>query len=210
MHTIHSEILASLNFNKNKMLSLDWRTTIHWNVVQEPFQNNHICQDCMKNTRSTFESMVILKSRGQICRVLWTRIWTLSPGMEDNLTFNSSSGIFSTILTYMIMVENCQNNIWVYGCSAIQGTKFYSCWNFIKSASQSGTYSYIPCSYCAVCSTVPWHSTAMHCTLQSCIARCTMYNIVPCHALTVHCAIQSSYMHLQCNGKYSFVTASKK
>ena len=44
---------------------LDWRTTIRWNVVQTIFQHNHICQDCLKNTRSTFECMVILKSRGQ-------------------------------------------------------------------------------------------------------------------------------------------------
>jgi hypothetical protein len=42
---------------------LDWRSTIHWNVVLAFFQHNHICQDCWKNTRSTFECMVILKSR---------------------------------------------------------------------------------------------------------------------------------------------------
>ena len=61
----HSEILASLNFNKIKFFHLDWRTTIQWNVVLAIFQHNKICQDCCKITRSTFECMVILKSRGQ-------------------------------------------------------------------------------------------------------------------------------------------------
>ena len=44
---------------------LDWRTTIHLNVVLAIFQHNNICQDCWKNTMSTFECMVILQSRGQ-------------------------------------------------------------------------------------------------------------------------------------------------
>ena len=35
------------------------------NVVLVIFQHNNIHQDCWKNTRSTFECMVILKSRGQ-------------------------------------------------------------------------------------------------------------------------------------------------
>ena len=35
--------------------------------------------------------------------------------------------IFPTILTYMKMLENCQNNISVYDCSQIQGPTFYSC-----------------------------------------------------------------------------------
>ena len=48
-----------------KFCPLDWRKTIHWNVVQTLFQHNHISQDCWKNSRSIFECMVILKSRGQ-------------------------------------------------------------------------------------------------------------------------------------------------
>ena len=50
---------------KIKSCPLDWRTTIHWNVILALFQHNHICQDCWKNTRSSFECMVILQSRGQ-------------------------------------------------------------------------------------------------------------------------------------------------
>ena len=80
------------------------------------------------------------RTRGQICPVISTRIWTLFPGLENNHTLKCSSGIFQTVLTYMIILENCLNNISVYGCSPIQGTKFYSCWNLMKLGSQSGTY----------------------------------------------------------------------
>ena len=129
---------------------LDWRTTIHWNVVLAIFQHNHICQHRWKGTRSTFECMVIFQSRGQGPDSCWKYMtdlsrsfpsfWTLSPGFENNHTFKCWSGIFPTILTYMIMLENGQNKISVYGCSPIQGTKFYSCWNLMKPGSQSGTY----------------------------------------------------------------------
>ena len=133
-----------------KFCPLDWRTTTHWNVALPIFQHNHICQDCWKITRSTFECMVILKSRGQgtkkvenygqICPILSTRIWTLSPGLENNHKLKCWSGIFPKFLTYMIMLENCQNSISVYSCSSIQGTKFYFFFNFMKPGSQSETY----------------------------------------------------------------------
>ena len=80
------------------------------------------------------------RTTGQICPVISTRIRTLSPGLENNHTFKCWSGIFPTILTYTIMLENYQNNISVYGCSPIQGTKLYSCWNLKKPGFQSGTY----------------------------------------------------------------------
>ena len=35
--------------------------------------------------------------------------------------------------------KKCQ--ISLYGCSPIQGTTFYSCWNLMKPGSQSGTYT---------------------------------------------------------------------
>ena len=92
---------------------------------------------------SNQEDMVQKKWRttGQICPILSTRILTLSPGLQNNHTFKCWSGIFPTVLTYMIMLENCQNNISVYDCSQIQGTTFYSCWNFMKPGSQSATYT---------------------------------------------------------------------
>ena len=48
-----------------KFCPLDWWITIHLNVVRAIFQHNYKCQDCWKSIRSTFECMVILKSRGQ-------------------------------------------------------------------------------------------------------------------------------------------------
>ena len=62
------------------------------------------------------------------------------PGFENNHTFKCWSGIFPTILTYMIMLGNCQNNISLYGCSPIQGTKFYSRWNLMKPGSHYFCY----------------------------------------------------------------------
>ena len=63
----------------------------------------------------------------------------LSPGLENNHTLKCWSGIFPTILTNMIMLENGQNNILVFSCTPIQGTNLYSCWNLLKPGSQSGT-----------------------------------------------------------------------
>ena len=80
------------------------------------------------------------RTMGQICPILLTRIWTLSPGLENNKKLKCWSGIFPTILTYMILLENYQNNIWVYCCSPIQETTFYSCCNLMKPGSQNGIY----------------------------------------------------------------------
>ena len=77
------------------------------------------------------------RTMGKICPILSTRIWTLSPGLENNQTLKCWSGIFPTILTYTSMLENCQNNISVYGCSPIQGKKLDSFWNLMKPGSQS-------------------------------------------------------------------------
>ena len=83
------------------------------------------------------------RTTGQICAILSTRIWTLSPGLENNHTLKCWSGIFPTILTYVCMLENCQNNILVYGCSPIQGTELNFCWNLMKPRSQSGKWKKI-------------------------------------------------------------------
>ena len=57
----------------------------------------------------------IWRTTGQICPILSTRIWTLSPGLENNHTLKCWSGIFPTTWTYMLMFKNCQNQISVYG-----------------------------------------------------------------------------------------------
>ena len=79
-----------------------------------------------------------IKSTGQICPVVLHLFWTFSPGFENNHKFKCWSSIFPTIL-----LENCQNNISVYGGSSIQGKKSYSYSNFIKTGSQSKTYERI-------------------------------------------------------------------
>ena len=91
---------------------------MYWNVVQAIFQHNRIMQDCWKITRSTFKCLVIFKSRGpgdkvqkrwrttrQICPVHSTRIWTLSPGLENTYTYKCWFGIFPTILTYIPLLK---------------------------------------------------------------------------------------------------------
>ena len=123
---------------------------MHWNVVLAIFQHNHICQDCWKNTRSTFECMIIFTSRGQGPKKIENYGTNLSCTFNKNLDLvplirekpytQMLIWYFPTILTHMIMLENCENNISVYGFSSIQGTKFYSRWNLMKPGSQSGTY----------------------------------------------------------------------
>ena len=83
---------------------------------------------------------ILVESTRQICPIVLHLFWTLSPGFENNHIFKCWSDIFPTILTYLIMLENCQKNILVYGCSPIQGTKLLSCWNLMKPGSQSETY----------------------------------------------------------------------
>ena len=84
---------------------------------------------------------ILVESMGQICPIVLHLFWTLSPGFENKHMFKFWSGIFPSVLTYMNMLENCLNNISVYGCSQIQGTKFYSCRNLMKPGSQSGKYT---------------------------------------------------------------------
>ena len=86
---------------------------------------------------------ILVESTGQICPVVLIFFWTLSPGFGNNHTFKYWSRIFWTILSYIIMLENCQSNISVYGSSPIQGPTIYSCWNLMKLGSQSGTYKEI-------------------------------------------------------------------
>ena len=64
---------------------LDWIISIHWNVVLAIFQHNNICKDCWKNIRSTFECMVILKSRGQGPKQMENKGTNLSHTFNKNL-----------------------------------------------------------------------------------------------------------------------------
>ena len=113
---------------------------IYVKIVGE-IPDQHLSERLFSNQGDKVQTIV--KSIGQICPVVLHLFWTLSPGFENNHTLKCWSGIFPTILTYIIMLENCQNNISVYVCTPIQGTTFYSCWNLMKPGSQSGTYSFI-------------------------------------------------------------------
>ena len=65
LHKFHYEIVASINFDKNKILSPGLENNHTLKCCSGHFQHNYICQRCWKNTISTFECMVNLQSRGQ-------------------------------------------------------------------------------------------------------------------------------------------------
>ena len=64
LNMFHSEILASWNFDKNKILSPGLENNRTLKCCFGNF-STWICQECWKNTRSAFECIVILKSRAQ-------------------------------------------------------------------------------------------------------------------------------------------------
>ena len=113
--------------------SLDLRTTIHWNVVPAFFQHNHIYQGYWKNAGTTVQSL--FSNPGDMVHKRWetaVQIFPLfeqesvplSPGLKDKIAWKFWSGIFPTTLTYVVMLENCQNNISMYICFPIKGTRF--------------------------------------------------------------------------------------
>ena len=64
--------------------------------------------------------LILVESRGQICPVVFHLFRIFPPGLDNNDTLKCWSGNFPTSLIYMIMLENCQNNISMYCCSPIQ------------------------------------------------------------------------------------------
>ena len=131
-----------LIFKKNKFSPLNWKKPytemLFWqfpNIVGK-IPDQHLNVWLFSNPGDRVQKR--WRTMGKICPVLSTRIWTLSPGLENNHTLKCVYGIFPTTLN-KIMLEKCQNNISVYGCSPIQGTTFCSCWNLLKPGSQSGT-----------------------------------------------------------------------
>ena len=112
-HKLHSEILASLNFNKNKNFvpwigeqtyteMLVWQfsnITIYVKSVGK-ITNEHLSVRLFSNPGDKVQTLV--ESAGQICPFVLHLFSTLSPGFENNHTFKCSAGIFQTILTYII------------------------------------------------------------------------------------------------------------
>ena len=54
--------------------------------------------------------MILVKSRRQICPIVFLLFWTLSTGLENNDALKCQSCIFPTTLIYVVMLENCQSN----------------------------------------------------------------------------------------------------
>ena len=135
--------------------------------------------------------MIILKSWGQGPKKMENYGTNLSPGLENNHTFKCWSGIFPTILTTMIMLENWLNNISVYGCYPIQGTKFYSFWNFMKPGSQSGMYA----KYDSILTKCNLETNKLHC---SAVQRLRLSPMMPSFN-TKSCNQCDKKVHLECN-----------
>ena len=104
----------------------------------ERFQNL-LLSHFLKNLRPQFHNFFLLL---KFHFSFWPKalhlhlFYIVSPGWENNHTFKCWSNFFQQSWH----IWNFQNNISVYGCSQIQGTKFYSCWNLMKPGSQSETY----------------------------------------------------------------------
>ena len=65
------------------------------------------------------------KTMGQICPIVFRAFWTFSPRLENNKSSKCGSENFPRMLTYILCVENCQNNILTHSCLPIAGTLFY-------------------------------------------------------------------------------------
>ena len=93
----HSELLALLNFNKNKILSpglekKPYTKMLFWqysNIIKYvkivgkiPYQ--HLNAWLFSNPGDKVQ--IIVKSTKQICPVVLHLVWTLSPGFENNHT----------------------------------------------------------------------------------------------------------------------------
>ena len=116
----------------------DLRTAIHWNVVQAIFQHNHVCQDCWKNTKSTFKCMIILKSRGQGQKKIENYGTNLSRTFKKNLDLVLSCLVLSWRITIHSNVDLVFfQQFWhVWLCWKIARTRF-QCMVVLQSRRQN-------------------------------------------------------------------------
>ena len=107
LNKFHSEILASLNFNKNffflpwigeqpytKMLFWQFSNMIIDVKIVGKIPDQHLNVWLSPNPGDKVQKR--WRTKGKICPVLSTRILTLSPWLENNRTFKCGSGIFPT------------------------------------------------------------------------------------------------------------------
>ena len=144
----HSEILTSKNFNRNKFWS-------------PGLENNHTLKYCLGNL-ATLLYMLWLLDKYQIN--IWMYGYSQTQGtrlkkkgelwdksvphfqqvsgpwpMDWRITIHSNGILVFFQQSWHISL--CWTNVrTMYGYSPIQGTTFYSRWNFMKPGSQSGTY----------------------------------------------------------------------
>ena len=124
----HSEILASLNFNKNKnvvpwigeqpyteMLFWQFSNIIIYVKIVGKIPDQHLNVWLFSNPGDQVQKR--RRTTGQICPVLSTRIWTLSPGLENNHTLICWSGIFSNnldIYEYVGKLSEQHFSVWLF------------------------------------------------------------------------------------------------
>ena len=120
-----------------RILSSDWRTLIHFNVVPTVFHIDHISQCVCKTVRTTFQCIVVLQLWGEgpenlsrICPIVMCLFITISPQLENNDTSKCSSDSFAHTLRYVVNVENCQNYIEIYQFPPIAGRRSKIALNF--------------------------------------------------------------------------------
>ena len=70
------------------------------------------------------------KTMGQICPIVFRAFQTFSPRLENNESSKCGSENFPRMVTYILCVENCQNNILTHSCLPIAGTLFYNVRHF--------------------------------------------------------------------------------
>ena len=66
----------------------------------------------------------VLKTIGQIFLLLSTIIKILSPSLENNVSLKFISDSFPTMLTYVVLLENCFIYMSTYWWSPFQATRF--------------------------------------------------------------------------------------
>ena len=110
--------------------------SIHKNCDLLIFQHNHVFQGCWKNTKPTFQWIMVFQSKGPgpdswwkygkyVSCIFFLIFLDFVPWIGEKNTSKCWFCLFPTTLTYMVMLQNCLNNISMCGCLPIQGTTLW-------------------------------------------------------------------------------------
>ena len=112
----------------------NWRTTMDWNVVPIIFHTQNICHHRGKLSELHYDVLLFSnrrekvgktrKTRGQICPIVFLLFMTFSLPLETNNTLQCSSESFTSMVTYILCVENYQKYISTNSCLPIAGRLF--------------------------------------------------------------------------------------